>query len=343
MKRCLSLLLVIGNLAVAPAIAGSLGLGTIDGTWKNDGVALPVKGFIAVVDAASNDVRPLASLPDPEACGGEAMLKRETTFAWQRKSRATLAFNGGFWWMPGRGPIPECQFPLEPYKSGDYARFTQEVAGATTALALGQGIKPRIGHADSLDLTRYDVVMSGDWIRNRDRQVVHRPLLLDHGRPISGEAPAARTAVGVDSAKGHLIVAVVEGTSDEGGGLPLSAVAKLLSACGATDAINLDGGGSATFSYVPPAWQSHEAPIKRLSLEATCSRNALAENGFDVRMEQQPLDRPLRSSPAGSAAALKGGPDKGYRPVLINLGFEIGPAGRDGDCQADCNFAGSGK
>jgi hypothetical protein len=343
MKRYVSLLLVISSLAATPAIAGSLGIGTIEGTWKGDGVAIPVKGLIALVDATSNDVRPLASLPDPQTCDGEPMLKRETTLEWQRKSHAALAFNGGFWWMPEKQPIPACQFPAEPYKSGDYLRFSQGTVGAAMVLALGRGVEPRIGRADSLDLAHYDVAVSGDWVRSRDGQVVHRPLLLDHGQPSSGKERAARTAIGVNGANGHLIVAMFEGTRDEGGGLSLGALAELLRACGATDAINLDGGGSATFSYVPPIGQTQETPIRRLSLEAICNRDALAENGFDVRVEPQPLDRPLRSQAAGSVGALETGLDKGYRPVLINLGFQIGTAGREEGCHADCNFLGSGK
>jgi hypothetical protein len=57
--------------------------------------------------------------------------------------------------------------------------------------------------------------------------------------------PNPRTAVGVD-AEGHVLLVTVDGRTSAGAGLSIQQTADLLVSLGATEAINLDGGGSTT-------------------------------------------------------------------------------------------------
>jgi Phosphodiester glycosidase len=76
------------------------------------------------------------------------------------------------------------------------------------------------------------------------------PILVDHGEVV---APATcgsyfcsrnpRTGIGV-TANGKLLLVVVDGRSTESRGMTLVEFAKLFISLGATDALNLDGGGS---------------------------------------------------------------------------------------------------
>ena len=58
--------------------------------------------------------------------------------------------------------------------------------------------------------------------------------------------PHPRTAIGLDATRRHLLVLLAEGRRDDRPGLSLAQAARLLHAHGATEALNLDGGGSST-------------------------------------------------------------------------------------------------
>jgi len=307
-------------------LAAGIGIGSINGTYTNLDGSGPVHGYIAIVDAMDGRLRPLASEPDPVHCGGEPLLRRETTLEWQQSVHAILAFNGGFWYMPSQQPVPDCQTPTRPYKSAGLSLDASGDLPPSPVLALAAGKAPVIGYADRVDPMLFDVLISGDWIRNTDRQTVHRSLLLEDGRANSSTARDPRTAVGVDPKSGRLIVVMIEGRRRDSQGLSPSAIAHLMQACGAVDAMNLDGGGSSTFSYMPPTWSGEQLVIEQLPLAAICDKDALSRNGLALTIEQQPLDRPLRSQAPGGKGARVDGFSAGYRPVLSNVGFGIGGA-----------------
>ncbi|MDL4819697.1 phosphodiester glycosidase family protein [Actinomadura opuntiae] len=74
--------------------------------------------------------------------------------------------------------------------------------------------------------------------------------ILRRGEPLDGldaAGPAPRTAAGVSRDGRHLYLAVVDGRSEASGGLTVAELASLLERAGASDGVNLDGGGSSTF------------------------------------------------------------------------------------------------
>jgi exopolysaccharide biosynthesis protein len=84
------------------------------------------------------------------------------------------------------------------------------------------------------------------------------PALLDAGQDVSAALcaprlkfcndPHPRTAVGLDAARNTLWIVAAEGRHPPVLGLSIGQLIDVLSQLGASDAVNLDGGGSSTFS-----------------------------------------------------------------------------------------------
>jgi hypothetical protein len=190
-------------------------------------------------------------------------------------------------------------------------------------LALKSEAKPEIGYANQVDIARFDVVISGDWIRGMDGHTVHRGLLLDNGHPNPSTDLAPRTAVGVQRDTGRLVLLVIEGQRPDAAGLSLLGLAKVMRACGVSDAINLDGGGSATFSYTPALEPSAVRSVKRIALSDVCRADALERDGLSLAIDQRPPEHPLRSRAPGGKETSASEADRAYRRVLTNLGFRF--------------------
>jgi hypothetical protein len=62
-----------------------------------------------------------------------------------------------------------------------------------------------------------------------------------------------RTAVGIDSDNGRILLVVVDGRSEASRGYTLAELGRLMVQLGAEEALNLDGGGSSTMAVTPPA------------------------------------------------------------------------------------------
>lgn len=306
----------------AVSVAGGLGLGTLDGTYSTGSAPVPVKGYVAVVELA-HDLEPAATEPDETQCSGVAPLHRESTVAWQMKHRMLLAINAGFFWMPAHD-VPDCQLPPYPYKADSFQRSLPKLSGhAPAMLGLTTVGESEISYADNLDADRFNVIVSGDWIRNKDGSVVHRDLLVDgdHESPTLDLAP--RMAVGIQKETGRLIVVMIEGRRLASKGLSLKGLASVMRACGVSDAINLDGGGSATFSYAPDLQPAAVKALKPIALTSVCNADGLTRGGLALKITQHPLDEPLRSRAPGGREASEANMDKGYRRVLTNLGFRF--------------------
>lgn len=330
MKR---LLFALTQFLPAAAFAAGLGVGTLDGSVSGPKGNEPVRGFIAVVDFHGGEVRPMASKADPARCPADGQLPRETTLDWQQRSHAVLAFNGGFWWMPDDQPVPECQPPVAPYKSGSFHTEAGQLAASPPVLALGHAAAPRISYVDAIDSAHFDVLIAGDWIRKNDHRTLHRPLLVDGSKIVSGDERAPRTAVGVNRRTGQLIVVMVEGRRADTQGLSLNELGRVMKACGADEAMNLDGGGSSTFSYAPEFERNLKERVKLVPLDQVCDRDALSADGLALAVRQRPLDAPLLSRPPGGKGSSTNGAGAGYRPILdsIGIGFAADRATRATD------------
>ena len=177
-----------------------------------------------------------------------ALRTLEPLVAWCRRTAIADALVGGFFMRDSGRPLGELRLAGDehasvPFKSPwDAVRACVHVEGATLRLA----------RRPDLPITpRGDLLQAG-------------PLLVEHGRPLvadgvdpegfsagreqfdsditAGRHP--RAALGV--ADGIALSLTCDGRSPHDAGLTLGELAELLAALGARQAINLDGGGSAT-------------------------------------------------------------------------------------------------
>lgn len=108
---------------------------------------------------------------------------------------------------------------------------------------------------DETTTTADELVADGVW-----QTLSFGPGLVDDGEVVAGiddveidtnvgnhsiQGDQPRTAIGMISAN-HLIFVVVDGRSDESAGVTMTELAELMQDLGATEAYNLDGGGSST-------------------------------------------------------------------------------------------------
>ncbi len=79
-------------------------------------------------------------------------------------------------------------------------------------------------------------------------------VLVAGGQVVTSDDGALhpRTAVGVDSDTGRVLLLVVDGRSEDSRGFTLVELARLMVELGAEEALNLDGGGSSTMAVTPP-------------------------------------------------------------------------------------------
>jgi len=140
---------------------------------------------------------------------------------------------------------------------------TEVVEGAVTRIRNRPALAWRPGELPWMGIPRIegDSILVLGWRVHRDRpdgttQVVGGfPLLLDDGEqvgdlgvvdlPSFSAARHPRTAVGVDEGRGYLWLVVVDGRQPGySDGMTLPELSSLMRNLGATDAVNLDGGGS---------------------------------------------------------------------------------------------------
>lgn len=163
----------------------------------------------------------------------------------------------------------------------------------------------RIGYGNSADETRAMNAVSG-WIGIDGKGT----LLVDNGQNRGATAqpvptrPAARTAIGTDNSGTIVVIIVIEEDKDSNiPGLTNIDLASVFQYFGATYAVNLDGGGSSAFIYLPLNWKPDA--VKKLPRRS-------GPNSLQIALTQLPWDQPIHSKPAEGS----------YRPIGVNFGYK---------------------
>ena len=176
-----------------------------------------------------------------------AIDPRATLLAWCREHGAEHAIVGGFYVRPGGPPLGDVWIdgrglPVEPFDSPwDGERACLHADGAELA------IRPR----QQLGGPRGDLLQAGPKLVGGRRQLVRAgrdPEGFSAGsRQFDSDITVGRyprAALGVTPRE--VIAAVCEGRADDEAGLTMAELAAAMHELGAVDAINLDGGGSAS-------------------------------------------------------------------------------------------------
>lgn len=128
-------------------------------------------------------------------------------------------------------------------------------AGGPAAFYLKENLKPgdkitvqfNIKSANGTDWTQVDqAVGGGPWLLKDGNQFID--LATESMKSSFSTARHPRTAVGVTS-DGKILIVTVDGRQSISRGISLPGLSDLMKNLGATNAINLDGGGSTTLSY----------------------------------------------------------------------------------------------
>ncbi|WP_379130251.1 phosphodiester glycosidase family protein [Paenibacillus sp. sgz500958] len=120
------------------------------------------------------------------------------------------------------------------YKDGTMASYEEEEVSADTLLA--NGVLQTLSFGPAL-------IKSGEMVQDLENIKIDTNF---GNRSISNSNP--RTGIGMISPN-HYVFVVVDGRSDESRGMTLDEFAQLFADLGATEAYNLDGGGSSTMVF----------------------------------------------------------------------------------------------
>ena len=171
-----------------------------------------------------------------------------TLLAWCMENGVEHAMIGGFYMRPGGPPLGDLQvdgqsLPTQPFDSPwGVERACVHALDGTVTLAARRELPAR---------PRGDLLQAGPMLVTAGRSLIHSGQDLEGFSAGSrqfdsditvGHYPRAAFGLG----DGEMIAAVSEGRADDEAGLTLAELATAMIGLGATRAINLDGGGSAS-------------------------------------------------------------------------------------------------
>jgi Phosphodiester glycosidase len=281
----------------------------------------PFHGYAAVIDASSPLIAPYVTppLPQNDPCWHDVHLRTrfETTESFMNRDAGLfLGINANL----GPGCSNDSGNPCQQYTTCTcwnpfglvlsdkrlVVPMETSTRGGPSAMFFRTGPPwVRVGYGSSADASRATNAVSG-WIGIDGKGT----LLVDNGvnrgataQPVPTES-AARTAIGTDDAGTVVVIIVIEKDKDSNSeGITNIDLASVFLNFGATYAVNLDGGGSSAFIYLPLNWKPHT--IKKLPRRSGSS-------SLPITMTQLPWDQPIHSKPA----------DGSYRPIGVNFGYK---------------------
>ncbi len=171
-----------------------------------------------------------------------------TLLRWCAENSSEHALVGGFYMRPGGPPLGDLRVdgracPTEPFE-----------APWGTLRACVQAENGRVRLAPRTELLAEppgDLLQAGPMLLAEGRSLIHSGQDLEGFSAGSGQFDSditagryPRAALGLGG--GELIAAVCEGRADDEAGLTMAELAEAMRGLGASEAINLDGGGSAS-------------------------------------------------------------------------------------------------
>lgn len=213
----------------------------------------PVVVHVVTVDPSVPGVGVEVTQPVSEPGEGAALMAAATTSTFVAESGVVVGINGSFF------------HPFEEYPPSRYPRVDDEVTALGWIVVDGE-VHGRRWEGATFSVLADDRVVVGE-VAPDARYAISgkRILLLDGAIPddladgATGPGlvgrPYARTVLAADARSGRWFLVVVDGKqAGYSEGLTLAEVARFLAEdLGATDAIELDGGGSATMAALDPA------------------------------------------------------------------------------------------
>jgi len=329
MRRTISFALAL--LSVAATAGAQIVVGTFTGSITYPPKIININGYVAYVDISGGRLTPYVTPPLRKGapCFGKSTVALTDTVTFFRSNPAlVLATNANLGppmqsYSPGAcgnadGLLKNGGSLVNPMQSGGptvyFTTKTNAVAGVPTSQQGQQALWAVSGFIDPNGVGTL-LVSNG---KNSGSTAQPAPTL---------QAP--RVAAGVTQDEKTLIIAMVNGNEGNGVGLQLPDFADLLRGLGAYDAVNLDGGGSSTFVYMPGA--NTIVPEPSLVALFNAAKPVSNANHLVWKLAPHPANENCVSYPqanvTGSALCLKQpmAPTL-YRSIYANWGFSVIPA-----------------
>jgi Phosphodiester glycosidase len=310
----------------APGIRAQVAVGEVNGTYTADKVTTKFHGYVVFIEQPGKYFTPLVTRPAPGCPTGYAPLL--TTYDWAQQVGAFVAINGSFGDPEQEFKPGDCRYVFGPVKSNGLLiapSIKRPDDDGNPAILFAADGTPSIKMATAGDVSLAYNVVSGQWEQNRQLGYTGSLLIRDGellGKSALPDYDVAdpRTAVGLTQA-GTLILVVIEGRLPDSNGITLPALASLLDACGAHNAINLDGGGSSTITYMPDARVQMKETLGLYNLMKTSQHD---DSNLSFSFTQRDPRMPFASRPMDKLGLW----NYLYRPVTIHFGFAPHPPPR---------------
>jgi hypothetical protein len=328
MKRALAVIVSATALFFSFGAAAQMVIGTFSGSVVYS--SAPINGYVAYIDISGGQLQPVVTAPlsSNTTCAQEGYrvaLTSTVQFA-DSNSAIVLATNANL--GPGQRTYTSgfCGNPFGLLKNnGTYLNPIEITMGTTgPSLLFFNNTNAMVGTPSQSQGLSAKWAVSG-WAGCNGGGTALVIAGANKGataQPVPTEI-APRVGVGITQDGKTLILAMVNGVETSGIGLELYDFADLFRGLGAWNAINLDGGGSSTFLYLPKGNIIQPQSLITLFKAATPvsgNPNNLTWALTMVSASQNCISYPNGNVTNSNQLCLNT-PGIGYRPVYANLGF----------------------
>lgn len=314
---CLALLLVLVTMSAEAQVA----VGRLLGSISYNSQTLPLTGWVAYLDISSGQIQPVVTPPLKPGVCTSATVQLQTTAAFALQQTTFFAVNANL------GPA------MPPYTPGACGTpYGLLVSNGTTVnqfqrngpvLVFTSNKNATVSAPSSAPSATYAVA---GWAGTDGTGTLLVTPPSGQGPPTPGTnaqpAPstiAPRVGTGVTADGNILILAMIDGLEPVLG-LQNFDFGNVMIGLGANAAVNLDGGGSSTFIFTPPAGATLQTPSALLTLLTSAAAPAGAINDLSFGVLNMPLTQAWTSAPPCVQPCA-------YRAIYANIGFTLVPSG----------------
>ena len=297
-------------------------LGTVTYTLPNTSYPQTIRltGWVAYLDIAGGRLQPIVTPPLAEGCPSPNDVRLQTTVAFAQASRTVVAINANL--GPGLSTyVPgTCGQPYGFLVSNGSVVNAFQPNGPTLAFTANTSATISAPPA-APPKTTYAVAGWAGTNGTGTLLVVPSqsgPQVGSNILPASSTI-APRVGAGITADGTLLILAMIDGL-EPNLGLQNPDFGNVMIGLGANAAVNLDGGGSSTFVFVPPPGATLKVPAAARALMTKAGAPAGAGNGLWFSIVDRALTRPWISDPPCATPCA-------YRAIYANLGFVLAGGG----------------
>lgn len=209
---------------------------------RTAGGQTPFRAHVVTIDLTSPDIS--FGVTPADTSGGMEHVARRTS-SYLEQAGATVAVNASHFRSAREGHSPREGEPVDVWGAA--------ISGGHIVSPVEAGIDKRVDSIICFHQARVEILNGQSCISGYRDAVAAGPRLLEDGTPRTLAGAFAterqpRSAIGISADRRRAWILVVDGGQPESAGATLPELASLFLALGASDAINLDGGGSSTLA-----------------------------------------------------------------------------------------------